>query len=418
MNGKKRLYLIVFGIFLLGLLLRVYGITSQPPTSDEVASAYAAENYIRHGIFGQIMWYHPQLRNILIYISAHISGGYDAWGLKAASLLTGSLSVVLLAALAYSLSGNMVVAWLSAFFLAVDPLHIALSREAVQAAMTPFFILLGVLFSVEGLKRERLLFHYLAGVSFGLATASKWHGLFPWAMMALFALYDRVKKGESKGLDQWIGLLNAYLLVPVLIYLISYLPWLNRGNDLMDFLRFQMFLVKRQIYHRGPAYAEAFMSHRAWQWFVWPTAWVDFVFLNGRPYLNIAMGNLLVWFLTIPSTVFFFYRWKKQGGRNRLVLLLVFLVSYLPLVFTTRGIWVFSATSVIPFAFLIIAWSTGMLIESGRLKRATLMVYICLVFLLSLVMYPMSTFRAYEHTYLKPIVEHYNPHGKRWSLRR
>ncbi|RMG71293.1 MAG: phospholipid carrier-dependent glycosyltransferase [Nitrospirae bacterium] len=418
MKRTQRLYLILGGLFLLGLFLRLYGITSQPPISDEVAASYAAENYLRHGIFGQIMWYHPQLRNILIYIAAHISGGYDAWGLKGASVLTGSLSVVVLGWLAYRLTESITVSGLSALFLAIDPLHIALSREAVQAAMTPFFILLGVFLSVEAIKRDRLIYHYLSGIGFGLATSCKWHGLFPWALMALVVFFDTLRgKGDERP-GRLLMLVNAYLLLPLLIYILSYLPWLNRGYDLMEFLRFQFFLVKRQLYHQGPAYAETFMGHHAWTWFVWPTAWVDFVFLNGRPYLNIAMGNLLVWFLTIPSTLYVFFRWRKDRDREKLILLLLFLTSYLPLVLTSRGIWVFSAPSVIPFAFMLTAWSMGMLLQSGRLKRSAVVFYLCLVCLLSAVMYPMSTFRAYEHAYLKPIVEHYNPHNKRWNLER
>ncbi|RMF99986.1 MAG: phospholipid carrier-dependent glycosyltransferase, partial [Nitrospirae bacterium] len=231
MKKAHRLYLVLGGVFLIGLFLRLYGITSQPPISDEVAAAYAAENYLRHGIFGQIMWYHPQLRNILIYIVAHISGGYDAWGLKGASVLTGGLSVILIGWLAYRLTESITVSGLASFFLAIDPLHIALSREAVQAVMTPFFILLGVVLSVEGIKRNRLIFHYLAGVGFGLATSCKWHGLFPWALMAMVVFIDTLKKDREGKPGRLLMLVNAYLLLPLVVYILSYLPWLNRGYD-------------------------------------------------------------------------------------------------------------------------------------------------------------------------------------------
>jgi dolichyl-phosphate-mannose--protein O-mannosyl transferase len=416
MNGKT--HLVVLSVFIMALILRIYGISDQPPISDEVASAYAAENYIRHGIFGQVMWYHPQLRNLIIFFTSRLSGGYDVWGLKSASILLGSLTVLVTGYLAFMLTGSTMVAGLAAFFLAIDPLHIGLSREAFQEAMTPFFILSGVVASMAGLKKKRYALHYLAGLTFGLAASLKWHGLFPWAVMGGMYFMDLILNWRERSLKDWVVLVNAYLLIPVLIYVLTYLPWILKGHDLGEFARFQLFLLKRQFYHHGPPYAEIFLYHRAYSWFLWPVAWVDFVFLNGKPYLNIATGNFLVWGLTLPSLVYVSIRSWKQRDSDSALLVLLFLMSYLPLVLTSRGVWVFSAPAVIPFAFLLTAWTIWDLLKKEKLSKGIVVLYLFIVTVVSAFMYPMVTFKAFDYSYLKPVAEIYNPHGRQWNIER
>ncbi|MDH4161415.1 MAG: phospholipid carrier-dependent glycosyltransferase [Nitrospirota bacterium] len=405
---------VLWGIFALALFVRAYGLPAQPPTDDEVGTASAALNYVTSGLFGQVMWYHPPLRNIVILTAGKLFGGYSAWGLRGGSLLFGSAAVLLLGYLVHGLFGKRTAAYIAAFFLAVDPLHIYLSRVAFQETTTSFFIVAGTLASLHAIRKDNVLLCYLSGALYGIASASKWNGLFPWAVSAAsYLLYPWLCRDRAEQRQPGKRLLtafSAYLVVPVAIYTALYLPWLQRGYSLGDFAGLQAWLVKHQYFWKGTPYTEDILSHRAYQWFLWPVAWVDFVFHQGKAYLSIAMGNLLAWVLTLPALFFAVREWLRSRTFELGYVLAIFFASYLPLLLTTRSIWVFIATPLLVFAFTLSSYAVDALLERRALSARTVIVYLAFVLALSAIMYPMSTFQALDHAWMKPLAEFYTPH--------
>lgn len=400
-------------IFAFAVLVRGYGLSAQPPTDDEMAAASAASNYLETGMLGQVMWYHPPLRNIVIFLSGQLFGGYSAWGLRFGSLLFGSMTVLLTGYLAYALFRDRIAAILAAFFLCIDPLHIALSREAFQETTTSFFIVAGVLAGYRAVTRDSVAACYLSGALFGIASASKWHGLFPWAVCAVaYAAYARRPAGQSPSsmAVRLLTVCSAYGIVPVLIYTAMYFPWLFRGYSFGEFVDFQLWLAQHQYSYVSEWYTEQFLPHRAYEWFLWPVAWVDFVFHQGKAYLLIAMGNYLVWVLTLPSLLITTRSWLKEKLYESGFLAALFLASYLPLVLTTRSIWVFAAPAVIPFAFVMTGRTVSRLLETGTITRKALALYLAVVIALSAVMYPMATFKTLDYPLYKPLADRYSPH--------
>jgi len=411
--GRLNHHALIWGAFLTGLAFRAWGIPAQPPLDDEVAAAFSAANYLEHGLFGQVMWYHPPLRNFVVHLSGELFGGYSAWGLRGGSILLGALTVPLLGYSVFFLLGSVSAAGLASLFLALDPLHIALSRQAFQESTTPFFFMAGVLATVLALRRDRAWLCYLSGLCFALSTAAKWHGLFPWALSAVAYLAAPWLRGDGKArlpVERILTTAAAYLVLPICVYVAAYLPWMLRGYSLPEFLDLQAWLLKRQVNHKALGYDETIQPHRAWRWFLWPEGYASFVFAEGRGYLNIAMGNILVWILTLPSLYFATREWLRKRDFGLGFCLSLFLISYLPLVLTTRGIWVFSAPAVIPFAFILSAWAISELMGRHRIERRHLAAYLAAVFLVTLLLYPMSISRTLEHGYLKPVADLYSPH--------
>lgn len=402
-------------MFLTAFALRGYGLSSQPPLEDEAAAAFSAENYMANGMWSTVMWEHPPLRNIVIFLSGRLFGGYSAWGLRFGSVFLGSLTVPALGYLAHGLFRSRAAAYLSAAFLCLDPLHIALSRQAFQESTTAFFIVAGALASLHAVRKDTVALCYLGGVLFSLASASKWHGLFPWAVSAAaYVAAPRLIKGyegERKLSSRALTATAAYAVVPLAVYTATFIPWLFRGHSLLEFLELQVRLFKGNYLHQASAYAETMLARHASLWFLVPLAWVDFVFHQGKAYLNIAMGNYLTWAPTLPALYYAVRQWMRSRQFETGFAISLFLASYLPLVLTAgRGIWVFSATAVIPFAFLLSAFSSVRLVESGAISRKAVFLYLAAVLVVSALMYPMSTMRALEHSYLRPVTELYNPH--------
>lgn len=406
-------HIVIWSIFILALILRGYGLSEQPPLDDEAAAASAASNYMNTGIFGQVMWYHPQLRNIIVFLSGKLFGGYTAWGLRFGSILCGSLTVLLLGYLTFSLFKKNLISCLAAFFLCIDPIHISASREAFQEPITMFFVVAGALSAYHAIKGDNIVLLYISGIFFGAAVSSKWHGLFPLAVSAVAYISApwmiKSYAGERNICRRCLNAAGACAAVPVIIYVAIYIPWLYRGYSIPEFFNFQLWLIKHQYYYSGTLYDETMMPHRAYEWFLWPVAWVDFVSHQGKPYLNIAMGNFLIWGLTLPSLYFSVKSWIKDKSFNLGYILALFMAAYLPLLLTTRSVWVY-LPPVVQFAFIFIAYTISSMIESGRVTKKALAIYVSLVILLSAVMYPMSTFRALEYSYIKPLAEMYSPH--------
>ncbi len=407
-------HIIIWSLFLLGLIVRGYGLSEQPPLDDEVSAAFDAVNYIGSGLWSSIMKEHPPLRNIVIFLSGELFGGYTAWGLRFGSILFGSLSIPVLGYFSHALIKRGIAGLLPAFFLCIDPLHISLSREAFQETTTAFFILAGVLASCHGIKKDRLLLYCMSGLFFGLASASKWHGLFPWALSGAACLAApliiRDYTGERRLSVRLLTALTAYIAIPVFIYILTHLPWLGRGHTLYEFAMFQVSQLQANYAHTAADYAETFLERGAYWWFLMPVAWNDFVFSSGKPYLNIAMGNFLVWGLTLPSLWMLMRDCIREKRFETGYIMALFIVSYLPLLLTSRGIWVYNSLSVIPFAFVIIAFAVSRLLEKGRIRNKTVYAYLLIITLVSGLMYPMSTFKALEYQYLKPLTERYSPH--------
>lgn len=409
-----KLHVLLSALFLAAFLVRGWGLSAQPPLADEVSAALDAVNYRDHGLVGQTMWYHPQLRNIILSLSGWLFGGFSAWGLRFGSLFLGSLSVPLLGYLSYALFQRKTAASLAAFFLCIDPLHIMLSREAFQETTTCFFIVAGVLAAFHCVREDRISWGYVAGLLFGMASASKWHGLFPWFLSAIFFfaapwIVPR-HQGDRSVVRRCIHAFAAFLALPLAVYVAVHIPWLLRGYSLAEFADLQVWLAKHQYYYKSEFYTEGYLSHRAYQWFLWPVAWVDFVFSGGKTYLGIGYGNMIIWWLTLPALIVSAGSWFRERSFPLLYGMLLFLISYLPLVLTTRSIWVFAAPAVIPFAFLLSSNVLAGLLESGKIKRGMLGGYCAAALFVSAFLYPPATFKTLDYPLYESLAGKYSPH--------
>ncbi|MCP4657968.1 MAG: hypothetical protein GY856_21375 [bacterium] len=90
------------------------------------------------------------------------------------------------------------------------------------------------------------------------------------------------------------------------------------------------------------------------------------------------------------------------------VLQLLFWISYLPLAFSPRPVWVLSSIAVTPFAFGLVGRFLSR-VNSRRLSHGLVMYLVCTL-LVSVLLYPMATGRAWDSPYLRPLVARFNPH--------
>jgi dolichyl-phosphate-mannose--protein O-mannosyl transferase len=407
-DGRRQFALVLLSLaILLGIGLRVHGIGRQPPIRDETMSAFTALNYVEHGLFGPTMPFHPNLRNLVLYASTEAFSTGVA-GMRGPSLIMGMLSIPLLALLVLRLTRDRVAAGLAGLFLAIDPVHVTFSRQSIQEVYTTFLFLLGtypfVLSFDDERRLERSWMIPVAGVAFGLSVASKHHGIFPLLVCLAVGLYLTLRRSDRSA-AVFCGL--SLTLLPLTVYLLTYYPWFLRGYDLAEWVGSQQALLGEMVEHVGYATSST-IDDRPWQWFIKPLmGYGNFAFIEGRPFVTVAMGNPLVWMLVLPSTIWLILRDRANTGVA--LLLTLFWVAYLPLVLSPRPIWLLSSLAVTPFAFgLVGRFLSRVLVDGGR--RRWLVLLLAGAVVVSLLLYPMAAGRAWEIGYLRPLVAPFNPH--------
>ena len=206
---------------------------------------------------------HPPLGKWIIASGEQLFG-FNPFGWRVMVAVLGTLSVLLLARLVRRVTGSTVLGTIAGFLLAIDGLHIVMSRTALLDLPLSFFLLLAfgalVLDREQGRKRtaERLdqfegsslgpglgfrPWRLAAGLLLGLALATKWNALFFIAAFGLLTVWWDVSARRVAGArSPWLGALSKDALpafvtiVPTALvtYIVTWSGWIfssDRVND-------------------------------------------------------------------------------------------------------------------------------------------------------------------------------------------
>jgi 4-amino-4-deoxy-L-arabinose transferase-like glycosyltransferase len=367
--ARRRAWVAFGGILAAALALRVAGLASQPLIPDDGAVGQTARAYVEHGWPEPTMWNHPRLRDALVYLSLDALGE-GPWGLKAWSVLFGVLSVPAAALVAWLLTGSGLAAAIAAAVLAVDPLHLDFSRQAINDVYLAFFPVAAVAMLLRYGETRTVRWLVGAGVALGLGLASKWSAVFPVGAAAALVLlpllhHEPRRQDRAAELAAWVGCLVA---LPLALYLLTFAPWFSQGHDLAEWLRLQAAMARETSLHVGypgtklPGYPGEIVS--ALRWFLAPAWYVDYVppvAPASEGIFVIGIGNPVTWFATLPALGWAAWRSGRARDRAAGCVLALFLAAYLPFVVVPRPIWTNSAMSVLPFHAILLGWAAARL---------------------------------------------------------
>ena len=385
--------------------LRLFGLWSYLPTGDDYLVPITADFYTATGQPYPTEPFHPVLRNLFASLSMSIFGR-GAFGVKFFSLVLGILLVVVVALFVRRAAQNERAGMLAGLFVAVDILLIDYSRQALQEVHVAFFAVLGAWLVAEALALEEThAWRWLlpiAGLSFGLGVSSKLYAVMPLAVSLVVLTWVSVRRRRA---DEALTVASSLVLLPSIVFLLTYAPWFGRGYDFAEWLTFQKATLEAMVTHSRPMIGFLANSHPA-LWFITPFySFADYVDTATRSQLAVGLGNPLVWLAVLPAAA---YSLANPILRKQTALLQVyFWAAYLPLAMSPRPIWMLSAVSVAPFAFGLIApaladaWERR---EQGR-ARTIVAVYLILVMVTTALLYPLAIGRARDVRYLKPIVD-------------
>ena len=396
-------------VALIALLLRAWGLASEPASADDLGCGASAVSFVEHARIGPVEWHHPHLRDLLVWASVGIAGPTKV-GLALASLLLGVVAIPVVGLLGRAVAGTA-VGLLAAVLLAIDPIHVGYSRQAVQESYPLLFGALGALLTLRHARDGRPSWLLAAGAAFGLGAASKWSVVFPALAALAWTAARAVRRAETRrDAAARVALAVAALaILPACLYLLTWTPWLVGGRDLADLARLHVAMAREAVGHGGYNAADLALQHRAALWFVEPVAYAGFAIGPRGPIAFVYLTNPLVWLAVLPAAAFAARdSWRGEGGDLAFVLAL-FAAAYLPFAVASRPIWIHSALGALPFAIILVAALVVRTAERLSWPRAAVAAYLAAAALASAPLYALATGAALESPLLRGIAERYRP---------
>lgn len=378
---------------------------------------------------------HPPLGKILIAAGVTLFG-MNPFGWRIVGVLFGIAMVPLAYLFAKRLTGSIPLSAFACSLFAFDFMHLAQTRIATIDVYITFFVILmyywmycySTVSYYDTPLKKTLLPLGACGVCMGLGIAAKWTGVYAGAGLAVIffvILYRRYREylyalqspeGETGGIAHGhiiekftpytkITVLFCavfFVLIPALIYLLSYLPFKDYTDDGL-FLRMLHNQASMFGYHSNLEATHSYSS----PWYQWPFMVRPIWYFSGYPGGNLregisAFGNPLVWWAGIPAFLYVVWLWMRKKSWTAAFLTLSYLAQYLPWVFVTRITFIYHYFPSVIFVVLMIVYSLGQL--RRRLDRRRFMFLLILygvsVFGLFVLYYPVLTGQPIEAAFV------------------
>ncbi len=253
---KRKIFILVLLITLLGGFLRFYKITDNPPslTGDEISFGYSAYSILKTGrdesgkflplVIQSVGDYKNPVPAYLMILPIKLLGLTD-FAIRLPNALLGMLSIPVYFLFLKDVLKDKKLALLGSFFLAISSWHIFYSRFAYEAITASFFIMLGIYFFIRMLDGKSW-WGIPSAIFFALTMYTSFAPRLFTPMFVFFALltsYKRLKQERSKIV---IFLLTAIVLGLPLVYVSLFQGGSTRLKNVLisadvDFVRYVSF---------------------------------------------------------------------------------------------------------------------------------------------------------------------------------
>ncbi|MEQ9618257.1 MAG: phospholipid carrier-dependent glycosyltransferase [Deltaproteobacteria bacterium] len=390
---KYELFLLLILIFSIGV--RLYRL--EIPKSyyfDEVYYAFTAqemakgnraawESYHEAPEDLAYEWTHPPLGKEISALGILIFGN-NTFGWRFFQALFGGLGALFIYLLGKNLFQSKGAGLIAALLYSFDSFLFVLSRITMVDIFMADFLLLASLFIVKYARTRKNLFLVLTGFFCGAAMSIKWSGVYITEFLAgvafLLIYYFEVYTSESRGKSFVASILKiiprmilAFGVIPLIVYIATYIPFFYYGNSLGDFISLQANMYN---YHGGVTDTHPYQS----AWWQWPLlirpVYLHFEDLSNGLRSNIYMlGNPFIWW----TGLLFFILGVVQVIRKEMPSLVFAVVSvlayWLPWAFSPRKI-VFLYHFMPSFLFILLISSYFLNSLWSRSKKGKLLVII------------------------------------------
>jgi 4-amino-4-deoxy-L-arabinose transferase-like glycosyltransferase len=223
--------IILFLIVAMALFLRLYRVTSDPPSLnwDEVSIGYNAYSILKTGRdeWGKFLPVHFKSYGeykLPAQVYASIPGiaifGLNELGVRITPVIYGALTVLLLYFLTKEIFGNKWIGLISSFLLAISPWHIQLTRASFESSFSVFWVTLGAWLFIKGFANKKYWLWSTIPFIISIYTYNAARVFTPLFLVALFVIYRRDILKHTKTLIIGI-LIFAASMIPLVGFVIS-----------------------------------------------------------------------------------------------------------------------------------------------------------------------------------------------------
>ncbi len=402
----NRHVLILSFVVAIGLFLRVYKLSTNPPgfTPDEAAFGYNAYSILQTGMdeWGT-PWYRLPYKNLRsfgdykmpLYVFLSLPSiklfGLNEFATRLPNALIGTLAIVSVYLLSKKLTSDN-TALITAALTAISPWSIGLSRGAFEANLVTFFLPLGIyLFLINSF--------IWSGVVFAINLYSYHSARLITPILLLFLAFAHIKK-PFLGFTKFIIVLAVLSLPAVLSYFGAGVHRVSDVSILSPTDKWQYVSDMRFMSRNAglPDAVSRFFSNKAVYVFrLFTQNYLtyfspQFLFTTGpaEGTYGLLPGTGLLYLIELPFLLFFCISTIKKPNSSNILILTMLLVAPLPAALAKGpGYAANRAASMIPF--LTIAAASGIsLIKKKYLPVISLLYFISCVFFLQEYFYTSS----------------------------
>ena len=324
-------------------------------------------------------WLHPPLAKLFQAGSIKILGDNSlAWRLPSA--IFGTASIAALYFLALTIFKNQKIALLSAAIFSLDGLQLTMSRITMNDIFLTTWLIFTLKFFYQFLttktKTKTKKYLYLTGLFTGLSLATKHSAILLYPIFAFWLLPQLIK---SKSKFRFFLSLNLNLiLLPLLIYFLSYTQFFLQGHTLEQFKQ-----LHQQIYwYQTNLSATHDYQSKAWQWpLLIRPVWFHVKYFPNKIANIYNFGNPAIFW---GGLVAVFYTLAQKLTKKTAYLFISYFILFFPFVFSPRIMFLhhyLPALSILPI-----------IISQAIYKQKKLTIYyLILTAILFLFFYPINT---------------------------
>ena len=349
---------------------------------DEIYHARTAYEYT-HGL--QIYeWTHPPLGKLIMSIPIRLFG-MTPFNYRVMGNLAGLLMLVIIYIFAKRMFKSTRYATLAMLLFAVDGMHFVQTRIGTVDSYLVLFIMLAYLFMYQYIScdknKEATKMHLnLLGSGFfmGCAIATKWNGAYSAIGLAIIFFINFFKRNQSVGLTgRWrdyrikiiLGCCFYFVILPILIYIISYIPDMRINSEVGTLKGFIELQVKMFNYHSKLDATHPFSS----AWYQWPVGMKPLWYYNGKVaegYISSITlhSNPFIWWTGIVAMIYTLITAIIQREKNPIFIVIAILAAYVPYIGVPRIMFIYHYFPVVPMMILAIVLTIKDLEESTNLR--------------------------------------------------
>lgn len=366
---------------------------------DEIYFARTAYEYSKN--LPTYEWTHPPLGKLIQAIPICLTNKMTPFNYRLMGNISGIVMLLVMYLFGKALFKKRKYAILTSILMALDTFHFTQTRMGTVDSHLVLFIILSLYFMYKFTEKSKTKDLFLSGFFFSLSISVKWTGFYGGLALAIIYFHHILKNKQFnfKSITQGT---TFFVLLPLIIYSSLYLLFPNNN---LNYTNNPKAILKQQKemydYHSNLDSNHYFSS----SWYTWPVVYKPIwyhnqVIDNNSRETITAIGNIVIWWFGIISTIYLLLKFIIKKDKNSLYLLIMIFSLWLPYIFIGRVMFLYHYFPVLPFIILSIVLMFKDVTERYKINFI-IPIYLLLVLAFFITYYPVISGKAVSNNYIE-----------------